>query len=82
MAGVGPTPFKGGRERLGKALGSLQEGLPLPTHWGYAPPPQELLSSLCGSWQVAASPMGFLTRCQGLWLPPYASVSSSVKWGK
>ena len=82
VAGVGPTPFKGGRERLGKALGSLQEGLPLPTHWGYAPPPQELLSSLCGSWQVAASPMGFLTRCQGLWLPPYASVSSSVKWGK
>lgn len=58
MAGVGPTPFMGGRERLGKALGSLWEGLLLPTHW-------VALNISCDSWQAGASPLGLLGRCQG-----------------
>lgn len=52
--GVGPTPFQGGREGLGEALRPLQEGLPLPTHWG--PPirsrsaPPEALGRLPPLW--------------------------------
>lgn len=41
--------LQGHRERLGKVLGSLLEGLPLPTHWG---PSQELLCS--PGWLLAS----------------------------